>query len=252
MNDISKDTTASGAKKGQEDYQLYSVTRLGKYIRLKRERMVFDFVTRNIRAGATILEIGAGRGEFAEQARSNGYEYIGVEPSASMRSVWVARGFRVLERPVPEIDLADEEVDLVYSSAVIEHLENYPTVLKFFKEARRVLREGGIISSIVPNCDSIGMIFYLQDYQHNFVTNQGRLHHLARDCGFEIIESRCYLTNLGLSRFAFVDRILAHTVLLFMRSPLIYAVVHFCFGEEITTRIYKNLFDLTIVMARKC
>jgi SAM-dependent methyltransferase len=172
-----------------------------------------------------VLEVGSGRGEFAEIVRAEGFGYIGIEPSTTMRKELVDRGFEILSRPVPAINLTDESVDLVYSNALIEHLENYSAAVGFFGEARRVLRKGGVMASVVPNYDTCGMIFFSQDYQHNFVTNRGRLDHLCRDTGLEVLATPSFLTNLALTPISFLDRILAHTVLLFMRRPLVSSLV---------------------------
>lgn len=224
---------------------------MGQMIRLKRDTHMFNIITHDLQEDATILEIGSGRGEFAAIARSRGFRYIGIEPSAMLRMSLIELGFEILSDPIPPIKLEDDSVDLVYSTQLIEHMENYTTVLEYFQEAKRVLKPGGILISVTPNYDTIGMIFYLFDYQHNFVTNRGRLEHLSQDAGFDHIASRPFLTNIGLSPLAFVDRIFAHIVLFFMRSPLTCSAVHLLVGSKIFCRIYKNLFDQILVISRK-
>ena len=44
----------------------------------------------------------------------------------------------------------DSSVDVIYSCHMVEHLEK-PDVASFFKEARRILKSGGIIRLAVPN-----------------------------------------------------------------------------------------------------
>ena len=236
----------------EELYSLPSATKFGQLRKASREKALIEYIGRHLKQDAVILEIGSGRGEFAEVVKKWGYRYVGIEPANNFRQDLRERGFEIIGEPIPKINLKSESVDLVYSSAVIEHLENYSAVLDYFLEAKRVLKPGGFMCSIVPNCDSLGMIFHQYDYQHNFVTNSGRLEHLSRDTGFEVIESRSFLTNVGLSSFGFVfDRIFAHLILLFLRSPFVFSLIRLIVGNEMSLRIHKNVFDQTIVIARK-
>lgn len=246
-----KEADSKKPEKVQGLYTLSSPTKWGLKDRFKRESAILKCAASDLKKGATILEIGSGRGEFAELVKTHGFRYLGIEPSASMRKSLVDRGYEILGDTVPPINLGDESVDLVYSNAVIEHFENYSTVLEYFKESWRVLKKSGIMCSVVPNCDTIGMLFYLRDYQHSFITNYGRLERLSRDTGFEVIASRCFLTNIGLSSFNFLDRIFAHVLMPFVRSPLIYSLIRLLCGDDFSYKIYKNLYDLTIVISRK-
>jgi len=239
------------SRTSQDLYTLAHPTKWGSLRRIKGEAILFDYVARNVEKGATVLEIGSGRGEFAEIARAQGFRYIGIEPSDLMREGLLARGFEILKDPIPEMDLHDESVGWVHSNAVIEHLEGYSKVMDYFREARRVLKKGGIISSVVPNCDSIGMIFYLYDYQHSFITNRNRLEHLLQDAGFDVIASRNFFTRIGFSSLALIDRIVAHTLLFVMRSPTVHSLVKLTVGNDLSFRIYKNLHDQTVVVGKK-
>jgi len=227
------------------------MTSLGRSNRIRREMSILDIVTPYLTAGGTVVEIGSGRGEFAELTRARGYRYIGFEPSSSLRNDLTERGFEVLGDTVPPIRLEDECADLVFSNQVVEHFESHSTVLRYFLEANRILKPGGLMVSVCPNYDTCGMIFYLQDYQHTFVTNRGRLEHLCRDSGFDVLLSRCFLTNVGLSSMWMLDRIFAHSVLVFLRSPLAYSLVRRLTGERLSCKIYKNLYDQAIMVARK-
>jgi len=251
MSDRAKSGALGYSKKTAQSYSLCGPTKCGTAIRTKQERTIIDCITRDLKEGGRILEVGTGRGEFAELVKIRGFRYVGIEPSTQMRKALLERGFEILEDPVPTIKLEDESVDLVHSNAVIEHLNDYSTVLNYFGEAWRVLKPGGLITSVVPNCDSIGMIFYLYDYQHNFVTTGGRLEHLLRDTGFEVVSSRCFLTRLGLTPLRLIDRVTAHFLLFFMRSPLVYSLVRVLFGDRLSLGIYKNLYDQILVIGRK-
>jgi len=249
------DSTAERASvqalEGREIYTLPEATQWGRAHRNRRERRLFKFLSPSLVENAVILEIGSGRGEFAEIVRDRGFRYVGVEPSTEMRDSLVTRGFEILSEPVPPIRLEDQSVDCVYSSALIEHLGEYATVVEYFREAYRVLKKGGCLISIVPNCDTLGPIFYAFDYQHSFVTNQGRMEHLARDTGFRVETCRCFLRSIGLTAWAPVDRVGAHLILLVMRRRSVYSLIRWLFGGDLCLRVYKNIFDQIVVVSRK-
>lgn len=251
MHNNRKETDSNEPVKAQGLYTLRNATKWGLKNRFKRESAILKYATSDIKKGAMILEIGSGRGDFAKVVKAHGFRYLGIEPSVSMRKNLIKRGLEIIGDPIPPINLGDESVDLVYSNAVIEHFENYSTVLEYFKESWRVLKKGGIICSVVPNCDTIGMIFYTQEYQHSFITNYGRLKNLSRDTGFEVIAYKYFLTNIGLSSFNFLDRIFAHLLMPFVRSPLIYSLIRLLCGNDLSHRIYKHLYDQIVVISRK-
>lgn len=94
------------------------------------------------------LDIGAGRGELIQMLRAS----LPVESSACDFHV---ERFRVDGLQIEQVDLnreplpyADQSFDLITCSEVIEHLENYRSVMR---EMRRVLRPGGLVVITTPN-----------------------------------------------------------------------------------------------------
>ena len=98
------------------------------------------------------------------------------------------------------------------------------------------------------------MLFYMYDYQHSYFTSIARIESLLEDTGFEIAFSTSFLTPLGVSShklIALIDRALAHTLLVFGRSPLVSALLGILLGHTLTFRIHKNLTDHVAVVGRK-
>lgn len=198
-----------------------------------------------------VLEIGAGRGEFADAARARGFEYVGVEPSVQLREALVARGHRILAEPLPSIALPDASVDCVHSMDVIEHLPSYSAVLDFFHEAHRVLRPGGYLSVIAPNYNTLGSLFYLYEYQHTYITNHDRLAALVDDAGFTLVEAAAFLTPLGLTGWHALDRLAAHTMLPFARNLVLISLARAILGRSLLFKVHKTLYDHVRLVARK-
>lgn len=236
---------------GAACYTYHDTTAAGKRKRSRFEQGIISGLLAAAPEARDFLEIGSGRGEFADAVIALGRNYLGIEPSDTLREQLVSRGLNIRGDVVPPFPAQDASVDVVHSNQVVEHLGGHENALAYFREAHRVLRLGGIVSTVAPNCDTIGPIFSLHEYQHSFITNHGRLCSLLRDAGFELVRVRHYLTPLGFTRLAWLDRIFAHTVLFFARSPLIWSMIQTLAGESLSFKIYKNLFDQVFVIGRK-
>jgi SAM-dependent methyltransferase len=92
-----------------------------------------------------VVDFGAGIGTISRAFRARtGIAPLGVELDARQRTILESRGFQASE----SLDhLPDESVDLVFSSNVIEHIEDDVTVLRHL---RRKLRPGGRLALWIP------------------------------------------------------------------------------------------------------
>jgi SAM-dependent methyltransferase len=100
-----------------------------------------DAIRRHLSAlpGMTLVDIGAGTGQFAT-AFSDwfGLSIVAVEPSAAMRAQIPRRpGIRVLEGDASAVPLPDGSVDGAWMSLMIHHI---PDLEAAAREIRRVLR----------------------------------------------------------------------------------------------------------------
>ena len=112
--------------------------------------------TRNIRrrlsrqidlpAGARVLDVGAALGLYVVAWKRAGFDAIGVEPWAE--AVEASRGieaetgvpFEMVRGPAEELPIAEESIDLVVATSVLEHVDDPGRAVA---EAYRVLRPGG-------------------------------------------------------------------------------------------------------------
>jgi SAM-dependent methyltransferase len=114
-------------------------------------------------AGRRLLEIGSGIGlTVAVARRVMGADAFGIEPGddeyeGTLKVSWdllTAAGIdpAVIRKGVGEaIPFPDQSFDVVYSSNVLEHVDDPPRVLA---ETIRVLKEGGLAQIVVPNYGS--------------------------------------------------------------------------------------------------
>jgi SAM-dependent methyltransferase len=232
-------------------YSYHDTTKWGNKLKVSYQKSLFSRFLPSLAKGALIIEIGTGRGEFAQETIRRGYDYIGVEPSTGLREHLVSQGYKILSQAIPKIELPDNSVDLVHSADVIEHLPSYFEALDFLSESYRILREGGYVSVIAPNYNTLKSLFFAYDYQHTFITNQERIEGLLRDSGFRVTRSVSFLTSVGLTRFRLLDRTLVHTILPFARNSLLCSLARSLIGRDLVFKLHKNLYDHIGVIGKK-
>ena len=101
-----------------------------------------------------ILEVGVGSGKTMKALRSLGYNVDGIDispASAELSGVQVASATK--------IPFAQDSFDCVLGISIIEHLTKAEGI-RFIEEARRVLKNSGVIFLVTPNFSS--PLHYLQ------------------------------------------------------------------------------------------
>jgi len=99
------------------------------------------------KAGDKVLDIGCGNGRFYPFFQEKGVKYVGIDNSKEL--VAIAR------EKFPKVDFivgdalclpfAENEFDVAVAFAVLHHIPSRDYRAKFFSEARRVLKPGGIL-----------------------------------------------------------------------------------------------------------
>jgi len=102
-------------------------------------------VIRELPRGARVLDFGAGSGHQAAILRSEGFEVTAIDLANSDYSNHTA--FEIIHYDGKRIPLPDDSVDVIFSSNVLEHVENLSMVLSEFA---RVLRSDGIELHLMP------------------------------------------------------------------------------------------------------
>jgi 2-polyprenyl-3-methyl-5-hydroxy-6-metoxy-1,4-benzoquinol methylase len=114
------------------------------------EKSEFDFARKYIDSTNSVLEIGCGRGSFANRITCR--EYVGLEYTEASVSAARANGLTVYCESISEYaQRASAAHDVVCFFQVLEHVPNVST---FLTDSLRCLRPGGILIISVPSADS--------------------------------------------------------------------------------------------------
>ena len=100
-------------------------------------------------SGRKILDIGSGPGHFLFTGKKRGWDVLGVEPSLSASAYALRRGLPVINDFFSFENLKKYgPFDVVHMSLVLEHV---PEPIQFLKEAKKLLKPGGLIAVFCPN-----------------------------------------------------------------------------------------------------
>ncbi|MBK9163108.1 MAG: class I SAM-dependent methyltransferase [Acidobacteria bacterium] len=148
----------------------------------------FRFIKPHIDRDRTILDVGAGGGEFVFLLRAMGFNAIGIEPNEG----YAAYARTKLNAPVEcgfiqQQELAPASLDVITLHHVFEHLDDPFATLGRLREA---LTENGIVVIEVPNVEAtcyspLHRFHAAHLYNFNPVTLEG----MARKAGFSVLRS---------------------------------------------------------------
>ncbi|MCW2117987.1 class I SAM-dependent methyltransferase [Flavobacterium sp. 7A] len=102
----------------------------------------------------SILDIGAGTGDFLSVTKENGWKAIGVEPSDRAKNIAVSKGIEFVNATS---ELQDHSFDVITMWHVLEHV---PDLDFQVKELKRLLKPSGSLIIAVPNFKSFDAKHY--------------------------------------------------------------------------------------------
>lgn len=158
-----------------------------RFVRRASER-IFSFA--DIPAGGSVLEIGPGRGEFAELCLAKKLQYHAVEPNPGLAESLRGRGANVVCARVPPLPALDCKFDAVVMINVMEHMSGLEQALDICCQIRQVLKPGGKFVIHCPDYLSWRLHFFNCDFSHNYVTTRRRLDQLLINAGYADLRSR--------------------------------------------------------------
>jgi 2-polyprenyl-3-methyl-5-hydroxy-6-metoxy-1,4-benzoquinol methylase/predicted RNA-binding Zn-ribbon protein involved in translation (DUF1610 family) len=165
--------------------------RRSKIFRPRAERITAIMRSHGVQPG-TLLEVGAGFGTFCEEVRQLGVfrRVIAVEPAPDLARTCRQKGLDLIDKPIEQVDLSREPVDVVVSFEVIEHLFAPRRVLE---SCFAVLAPGGLLVVTCPNRLGFEVMTLREvsktiSVEHLNYFHPASLSRLVTSCGFEVLE----------------------------------------------------------------
>jgi len=144
------------------------------------------FFQRYVAADATVLDLGAGFGEFLRHIRCARRLAVDIEPLSGRQ---LPPGTEEVFTPSHQLSahVAANSVDVVFCSNFFEHLPDTVTFLTTLSEIRTVLRPGGRLLALQPNIRFVGGAYW--DFvDHHLALTDRTLVEACTSLGFEIVE----------------------------------------------------------------
>jgi 2-polyprenyl-3-methyl-5-hydroxy-6-metoxy-1,4-benzoquinol methylase len=148
------------------------------------------FLSRNLAAGAKVLDVGCGRGVVLGELANRGFEVHGQEISAEAARGVDPRAEIRIAASVAEAGYPDCSLDEVIIWHVLEHL---PDPRGTLEALHRALKPGGRLVVAVPNFESAqarwtgAEWFHLDLPRHLYQFPVSALHRLLSEVGFEVL-----------------------------------------------------------------
>jgi 2-polyprenyl-3-methyl-5-hydroxy-6-metoxy-1,4-benzoquinol methylase len=158
-----------------------------------------DLVSAYVPAGK-ILDIGTGTGHFVRHAGGKGWETLALELNVESVESLRNEGIEVIVKPLELADLSSGTFDAISMWEVLEHLAEPKTALA---EARRLLKDDGVLLILVPN--SASLVTSLLHEKSNTFGGHSHLNHfnpksirsVLNSLHFDILEMETVITELG-------------------------------------------------------
>lgn len=142
-------------------------------------------------AADRVLDVGAGRGSFVLEARRNGLQALALDMQPEAGALWQRLGVPGAVGDGRAIPFRDASFDAVRLKEIIEHVQDPLTLVR---EAKRVLKPGGIFIAHVPTPHSqlypVGNFW--NDYTHVRPFSRVALHRLIADAGLDMLRIDAY------------------------------------------------------------
>ena len=153
-----------------------------------------QIVRERLHGRARILDIGAGRGSFVIEARRQGHDAIALDMDLDAPSVWRPLGLPGVIGIGGRTPFAPGSFDVVRAKEVLEHVED---PLALVRDARRLLRPGGIFIAHIPTPYSqfYPVANFWDDYTHVRPISRFGLTRLMADAGLRLDLIQGYMSG---------------------------------------------------------
>lgn len=117
-------------------------------------RRKMDLIDQGFGGVGTLLDIGAGTGDFLNEAGKRGWDVTGIEINADARALAMQKDLRLYESMLA---VEGRKFDVVTLWHVLEHLHDLP---KSIDRITNFLKPGGMLVVAVPNYNSFDANYY--------------------------------------------------------------------------------------------
>ncbi|UOK43125.1 MULTISPECIES: class I SAM-dependent methyltransferase [Flavobacterium] len=124
------------------------------FIKRKAIRDKVNLITKLQPKKGSLLDIGAGTGDFLHEAIKQNWNCTGIEPSEKAKAIAISKG---VSFAVDLASLENESFDVITMWHVLEHV---PDLQKQIAELKRLLKPTGTIIIAVPNYKSYDAQYY--------------------------------------------------------------------------------------------
>lgn len=121
-----------------------------KYTINKKVKLINQFANNS----KSLLDIGAGTGEFLLQAKSKNWKTLGIEPGIDAKIKAEKKGLSIIGNLT---HLTDQKFDIITLWHVLEHL---PNLNEQIKKIEKHLKKNGTLIIAVPNFKSYDATYY--------------------------------------------------------------------------------------------
>ncbi|MGE5295244.1 MAG: class I SAM-dependent methyltransferase [Solirubrobacterales bacterium] len=162
-------------------------TRSGLRFAVRFAQRIADFA--GIQAENRVLEIGPGRGTFADVCLSRKARYAAVEPNIPLAEALEAKGVPVVRAMIPPVPSFGSPFDFVVMINLLEHMNSMKEALEVVRSVKAALDRQGKLVICCPDYLNMREQFFNCDFSHNYVTTQRRLSQLLTSAGFARMRS---------------------------------------------------------------
>ncbi|WP_299119368.1 class I SAM-dependent methyltransferase [uncultured Tenacibaculum sp.] len=135
------------SKKGFID-KIYQLVK--NYTLKKKLKLINSFNTES----KTILDVGAGTGDFLKVCKENNWEIKGVEPSDKARKIAEEKSIKLREEIT---EIKNTTFDVITLWHVLEHI---PNLVEYTNQLKKLLKPNGVLIIAVPNYKSYDANYY--------------------------------------------------------------------------------------------
>ncbi len=157
-----------------------------------RAERIADIAQRHDSPMRTLVDVGAGFGTFCEEVGRTGafLRTIALEPEPHLARTCRDKGLEVVEAPVERAPVPVDEIDVITSFEVIEHLFS---PREFLERCADLLSPGGLFVVTCPNVKGFDIVVLgpaanAVDTEHLNYFHPDSLSRLLADTGFEVLE----------------------------------------------------------------